>query len=122
MSTFFRRLFSSAPPVNMSQAKDTVQKYIDENRVIVFSKSYCPYCRQAKSALDSLRTAYEAIELDQRDDGAALQDALQQISGQRTVPNIYIGQKHIGGNSDLQTLLSTDKLEPLLQEVGAIKA
>ncbi|KAH7363337.1 glutaredoxin [Plectosphaerella cucumerina] len=106
----------------MSQAKETVQKYIDDNRVIVFSKSYCPYCRQAKQALDGLRTAYEAIELDQRDDGAALQDALQAISGQRTVPNIYIGQKHIGGNSDLQTLLSTDKLEPLLQEVGAIKA
>jgi glutaredoxin 3 len=72
MSTFFRRLFSSAPPINMSQAKETVQKYIDDNRVIVFSKSYCPYCRQAKQALDGLRTAYEAIELDQRGKALAI--------------------------------------------------
>lgn len=106
----------------MAQAKETVQKYIDENRVVVFSKSYCPYCRQTKSLLNSLKTAYETVELDQRDDGSALQDALQEISGQRTVPNVYIAQKHIGGNSDLQNLGSTDQLEPLLQQVGAIKA
>ncbi|OJD19426.1 hypothetical protein AJ78_00600 [Emergomyces pasteurianus Ep9510] len=36
------------------------------------------------------------------DDGAAIQEALAEISHQRTVPNIFIGQKHIGGNSDLQ--------------------
>lgn len=44
-------------------------------------------------------------------DGAELQDALQEISGQRTVPNIYIAGEHIGGNSDLQALHSKGLLE-----------
>ncbi|KAL9023848.1 MAG: hypothetical protein Q9196_006932, partial [Gyalolechia fulgens] len=52
------------------------------------------------------------------DDGADLQNALEEISGQRSVPNIYISQKHIGGNSDLQAKKS--ELPSLLKEAGAV--
>ncbi len=52
------------------------------------------------------------------DDGAAIQDALQDITNQRSVPNIFIGQKHIGGNSDLQAKRS--QLPELLKEAGAL--
>lgn len=52
------------------------------------------------------------------DDGSAIQDALQEISGQRTVPNVYIAKEHIGGNSDLQGL--KDKLPALLKDAGAL--
>ncbi len=52
------------------------------------------------------------------DDGAEIQSALQDISGQRTVPNIYIAQKHIGGNSDLQA--KKGELPTLLKEAGAV--
>lgn len=55
-------------------------------------------------------------------DGSALQDALESINGQRTVPNIYIKQSHIGGNSDLQGLSKSGKLAALLKEAGAISA
>lgn len=51
------------------------------------------------------------------DDGSAMQDALQEITGQRTVPNIFIKQEHIGGNSDLQS--KKQKLPSLLKEAGA---
>lgn len=51
------------------------------------------------------------------DDGSAIQAALQEISNQRTVPNIFINQKHIGGNSDLQ---SKSDLKELLQQAGAV--
>ncbi|KAJ2970929.1 hypothetical protein NUW58_g9553 [Xylaria curta] len=57
------------------------------------------------------------LELDKVDDGPAIQDALRELSGQRTVPNIYIGQQHIGGNSDLQA--KSGELKALLKEVGA---
>lgn len=60
---------------------------------------------------------YFAIELDQVDDGSDIQAALREISGQSTVPNIYIGQQHIGGNSDLQA--KSGELKALLKEVGA---
>lgn len=52
------------------------------------------------------------------DDGAALQDALQELSGQRTVPNIFIKQQHIGGNSDLQA--KKGQLDGLLRDAGAL--
>lgn len=52
------------------------------------------------------------------DDGTDLQNALEEISGQRSVPNIYISQKHIGGNSDLQA--KKGELPSLLKEAGAV--
>ncbi|CEI65969.1 hypothetical protein FVEN_g4615 [Fusarium venenatum] len=106
----------------MSQASTKVQQLIDNNSVVVFSKSYCPYCKQTKKTLDDLNTEYELLELDEVSDGSALQDALEKISGQRTVPNVYIKQQHIGGNSDLQSLNSGGKLKNLLKEAGALKA
>ncbi|KAM3539595.1 hypothetical protein ARSEF1564_007505 [Beauveria bassiana] len=74
------------------------------------------------SLLSSLDANAKIVELDEEDDGSALQDALEQISGQRTVPNVYIAKKHIGGNSDIQSLSSSGKLKALLAEAGAIKA
>lgn len=53
------------------------------------------------------------------DDGAEIQDALQEITNQRSVPNIFIGKEHIGGNSDLQAL-SKDKLKQKLTAAGAL--
>ncbi|KAL4871716.1 hypothetical protein BDV12DRAFT_163625 [Aspergillus spectabilis] len=102
----------------MSAAKTKAQKIIDENGVVVFSKSYCPFCKSSKSLLSELGAKYYALELDQIDEGAALQDALEEISGQRTVPNIYISRKHIGGNSDLQNI--REDLPDLLKGAGAL--
>ncbi|PLB33106.1 glutaredoxin [Aspergillus candidus] len=101
----------------MSAAKVKAEGLIQENAVVVFSKSYCPYCKASKSLLNELNAKYTTVELDQIDDGAAIQDALQEISAQRTVPNIFIQQKHIGGNSDLQAKKAD--LPALLKAAGA---
>lgn len=54
----------------------------------------------------------------QLDDGSAIQDALEGITGQRSVPNIFIAKKHIGGNSDLQS--HKKDLPDLLKNAGAV--
>ena len=56
--------------------------------------------------------------VEKTDDGAAIQDALEEITQQRSVPNIFINHKHIGGNSDLQAKRS--ELPDLLKEAGAV--
>ncbi|KAI1206372.1 putative glutaredoxin [Annulohypoxylon truncatum] len=114
-----RRLFSS-PTLSqaMADAKTKAQGIIDENAVAVFSKSYCPYCSASKRLLDSLGAKYKLVELDEVPDGSEIQNALAEISGQRTVPNIWIGKKHIGGNSDLQA--KSGELKDLLSEAGAL--
>ncbi|KAJ6096052.1 hypothetical protein N7486_006798, partial [Penicillium sp. IBT 16267x] len=120
ISFIFQRLFGTAAPspAVMSAAKITAQNLINENGVVVFSKSYCPYCKASKDLLNELGAKYTTLELDEEQDGAAIQSALQEISGQRTVPNIYINQKHIGGNSDLQSKKS--ELPALLAAAGAL--
>jgi len=102
----------------MSSAKTKAQQIIDDNAIAVFSKSYCPYCAATKTLLSELGAKYYSIELDQVDDGAAIQDALQEMTKQRSVPNIFIGKKHIGGNSDLQAQKA--QLPNLLKEAGAL--
>ncbi|TKX18199.1 glutaredoxin [Elsinoe australis] len=100
-------------------AKAKAQKIIDNNGVAVFSKSYCPYCKATKELLSKTGAKYEVLELDQIDDGAAIQDALQEITNQRSVPNIFIAKEHIGGNSDIQAL-GADKLKSKLTAAGAL--
>ncbi|CAF9940936.1 MAG: hypothetical protein HETSPECPRED_002686 [Heterodermia speciosa] len=102
----------------MSAAKTKAQGIIDDNAVAVFSKSWCPYCKASKQLLSELGAKSYIIELDQVDDGAAIQDALEEITQQRSVPNIFINHKHIGGNSDLQAKRS--ELPDLLKEAGAV--
>ncbi len=64
--SIFRRLFSlvSAPTI-MSPAQQKAQQLIDENAVMVFSKSYCPYCRNTKRIFDSAGVKYGLYELDE---------------------------------------------------------
>ena len=52
------------------------------------------------------------------DDGSAIQDALEEMTGQRSVPNVFINHKHIGGNSDLQA--KKGELGAMLKEAGAV--
>jgi len=102
----------------MSAAKTKAQNIIEENPIAVFSKSYCPYCRASKQLLTEQGAKFFVLELDQIDDGADLQNALEDLTGQRSVPNIFINKKHIGGNSDLQAKKS--QLPQLLKEAGAV--
>ncbi|KAJ3038643.1 Glutaredoxin-1 [Rhizophlyctis rosea] len=98
----------------MSSAKELVESAIKDNKAVVFSKSYCPYCTKAKRLLDSLNVKYQLYELDQRDDGSAIQGYLADKTGQRTVPNIFISQQWVGGCDDLHAKHSNGSLKPLL--------
>lgn len=65
---------------------DFVNDKVKGNKVAVFSKTYCPYCDMAKTALkDAGLKNYLLIELDKVEDGSAIQDALLEITGGRTV-------------------------------------
>jgi len=83
--------------------------------VIVFSKSFCPFCLKTKKLFNSLEIDYTTVELNERDDGADIQDALMDLTGQRTVPSVFIKGKHIGGNSDVQKANKDGTLLKLLQ-------
>lgn len=108
-----------SPTLSPEAALEKVQTLRNDNAVMVFSKSHCGYCQNTKRILNQAGAKFEVIELDREDDGAALQQALQELTHQRTVPNIFINKKHIGGNSDLSAL-GAKELQALLQEANAL--
>lgn len=109
-SLYLRRYISQSNMVSQ-QVKDKVEKLIKEKPIFIASKTYCPYCQKTKQTIESITKDAYIIELDESADGAEIQEALLEITGQRTVPNVFIGGQHVGGNSDVQALKSEDKLE-----------
>ena len=113
---------SSAKPTtrNMSSsgivtATDFVNSEIEGSKVVIFSKSYCPYCTKAKELFSSLNAeGTKVYELDNMDNGADIQKALLDLTGQRTVPNIFINKKHLGGNDDAQAAYRSGKLQQMI--------
>mmetsp|Transcript_11495 Transcript_11495/g.14986 ORF Transcript_11495/g.14986 Transcript_11495/m.14986 type:complete len:458 (-) Transcript_11495:37-1410(-) len=97
-----------------STTPDFVQSTINENRVAIFSKTYCPYCSASKSLFSELNVDTFICELDATENGNDIQDYLLNLTGQRTVPSIFINGQHVGGNSDVQAAHSDGRLSKLL--------
>ncbi|XP_050225030.1 glutaredoxin [Mercurialis annua] len=88
--------------------------------VVVFSKTYCGYCKRVKQLLSKLGASFKVIELDQQNDGDDIQAALAEWTGIRTVPNVFIGGKHIGGCDNTMDKHQKGQLLHLLTDAGAI--
>jgi glutaredoxin 3 len=81
--------------------------------VKMYTTGVCPYCIQAKRLLKS--KGVEQIEEIRIDLDPAQRDHMMQITGRRTVPQIYVGETHVGGCDDLMALDAKGGLMPLLQ-------
>lgn len=93
-------------PFEVSDA-DTMLAYLDPNaqapeEVSIFTKPGCPFCVKAKAALTDAGYDFEEITLGQ----SATLTSLKAITGRETVPQIFIGGKHIGGSDDLDAFLA----------------
>ena len=69
----------------MATAEEIVQTKVASNAVVVFSKSACPFCAKTKQLLKDLGVTFELLELDQINDGDAIQSALEKITGKLAV-------------------------------------
>ncbi|KAG2311287.1 hypothetical protein Bca52824_022844 [Brassica carinata] len=104
----------SSISIASSPEADFVQKTIASHKIVIFSKSYCPYCRRAKSVFSELDQVPHVVELDKREDGWSVQSALGEIVGRRTVPQVFINGKHIGGSDDTVEAHESGELAKLL--------
>ncbi|CAL9194974.1 unnamed protein product [Musa hybrid cultivar] len=91
-----------------------VKKTVSSHDIVIFSKSYCPYCRKAKAVFKELKKEPYVVELDQREDGSEIQDALSEMVGRRTVPQVFIQGKHLGGSDDTVEAYESGKLLTLI--------
>ncbi|BBB09542.1 MULTISPECIES: glutaredoxin 3 [unclassified Sphingopyxis] len=81
-------------------------------KIEVFTKFLCPYCSRAKALLDRKGAAYQEIDVTM--DRAGFDAMVERAGGARTVPQIFIDGKHIGGSDDMAALDARGGLDPLL--------
>ena len=81
----------------------------------MYSTRFCPYCIRARMLLDSKRVQYTDISVDSKPD---LRREMMQRSGRRTVPQIWVGEQHVGGFDDLARLEQQGSLDQLLQQAS----
>ena len=86
-------------------------------QVVVFSKSYCQYCAMTKSLFSKSEfngLKVKVIELDQIKSGNDIQSTLVSMTGQRTVPSVWVKGTFLGGNDDTQRAYKSGKLQSML--------
>ena len=81
-------------------------------KVQVYSKKNCPFCVRAKALLDRKGISYEEIDAEGNDE---LRTWLAEASGQKTVPQIFVDGRPLGGFSDIDALDKQGKLDPVLR-------
>jgi glutaredoxin 3 len=79
----------------------------------IYTKNYCPYCTQAKALLTSLGAEYE--EVDVTSSPEVMEDLVEK-TGLMTVPQIFLGEKLLGGYDDIAKLNEEGKLADLIKE------
>lgn len=80
--------------------------------VVIYTSSWCPFCIRAKSLLDRKGVAYEEISVDGK---PALRSEMASKAGRTSVPQIWIGEAHVGGCDELHALERAGRLDPMLQ-------
>jgi len=84
--------------------------------IILYTKGYCPFCHRAKALLKAKGVSFTEYEVSNNE--TLFAEMVERSNGGRTVPQIFIDGKHIGGASDLFALDAAGGLDPLLKKVA----
>ncbi|HVP09091.1 MAG TPA: glutaredoxin 3 [Burkholderiales bacterium] len=80
-------------------------------RVLMYCTASCPYCQAADRLLARKGVAVERVRVDLQPERRA---EMERLSGRRTVPQIWIGERHVGGSDELHALERAGELDQLL--------
>ena len=95
--------------------------------MVVFSATYCPHCRQTKQLLNRIGITAKIIELDKISNGLgpakdSIALKLLDFTGQRTVPNVFVLGKHLGGNDETHDAVRSGALKQILSDSFGVNA
>ncbi|XP_007531483.1 glutaredoxin-1 [Erinaceus europaeus] len=105
-------------------AQEFVNSRIQPGKVVVFIKPTCPYCKRAQELLSQLpfKQGYlEFVDITAICATEDIQNYLQQLTGARTVPRVFLGKECIGGCSDLVSMHQSGELLMRLKAMGALQ-
>ncbi|KAF4657887.1 Glutathione peroxidase 7 [Perkinsus chesapeaki] len=106
-----------ASTMTPEQAKKFVEDKINgPSTAVDFTLSYCPHCKASIASLKDLTDSLDIVEVDTMENGDAVKEAVKAITGQKTFPQVFLKGKFIGGNSELQGLISDGKAKEMIQQ------
>mmetsp|Transcript_26947 Transcript_26947/g.30830 ORF Transcript_26947/g.30830 Transcript_26947/m.30830 type:complete len:134 (-) Transcript_26947:179-580(-) len=116
--TISRQMGNHSTSIASADTKALTESIVQETsryQVVLYSKTYCPYCTNAKSLFKTNfpNATTKVVELDKLSNGSDIQSILKEMTGQRTVPSVWINGKFIGGNDDTQHLFRTGQLSKM---------
>jgi len=82
-------------------------------KIVMYATAWCPYCARARNLFARKGVSFEEIDVEERPEARA---EMIERSGRNTVPQIFIGARHVGGSDELQALDAAGGLDPLLKE------
>lgn len=82
-------------------------------RIEVYTKAFCPYCTRAKALLGKKGADFQEIDVTM--DRAGFESMIERANGRRTVPQVFIDGRHVGGSDDLAALDAKGELDALLK-------
>lgn len=85
---------------------------MENKQVVIYTKSYCPYCVKAKQLFKIKNLEFNEIDI--TDNQELIDEMLKRSNGRKTVPQIFIGEYHVGGCDDLYALNENGELDKLL--------
>jgi len=115
-STFINKhtsFYSSMAPIIVNY-DSYVEKLITDTRVLIFSKTTCPFCVKVKGLFNELGVAYHVVEVD-KENGSEIHEALKKRVGKTSVPQVFVNRNHVGGCDDTYAAQESGKLGELLQ-------
>ncbi|GBG81580.1 hypothetical protein CBR_g32572 [Chara braunii] len=102
-------------------AMEKVKELVESNGLVVFSKTWCSYCIRVRDLFNEIGAKGKFVQLDEEEDGEDMQFALLEWTGQRTVPNVFIGGEHVGGCDDTVRKHRREELIPMLESAGVLE-
>merc|ERR1712170_253052 len=106
---------------------DTVDNYdqlvddlIANNKIMIFAKTDCPYSEKLRNLFNEnggLKGQYKLVEIDLEPKGSILESSMKKETKQKSVPNLFIGGKHIGGFDETNALAESGKLKKILDDL-----
>merc|ERR1712001_317115 len=108
--------------MGVRKSAENFKNLVMRNKVMIFSATYCSYCTVAKNTLGDLGTQFQSYEVNKSgSEGNMMMDVVEAVTGNRTVPQIFIcGQLVPGGGSGLKHLASTGQLTEIPAVVSLI--
>lgn len=108
-----------------AEVKAALERQIKMKPCVMYSQSSCPFCKKAKETIEATGAMFTVVDLDVEDGGMATKAELIGITGQTSVPQVFIGGEFIGGCNDggiggVMPLKESGKLEDMLIKAGAL--